>query len=152
MSLLRLSGQSWQQYQYWREYKGENVQIRNYSAERETEDEHNRRGVQQTSHVVEGEIKKVMSVSPGFLLKNVTEYIYLSDYEMFSAAAEFEYQTYEGQYSRQNIREVDEKFVSFDSIEQLEKVEHAEEAVEPFREKQRQNPEQATQESGSDTR
>ena len=141
VNLLRLSGRSWQQFQYWREYKGEEIQIRNYSAKRKEGGENSRQAIQQTSYVVEGEIKKVMSVPPGFLLKDVTEYTYLSDYGIFSELGEMEFRVHEDQYRRQNIREVDEKFVSFDSIEQLEKAEHAEDAVEPFREEHRQNPE-----------
>ena len=148
-SLLRLSAQSWRQFQYWREFSGEKVQIRSHSAKRGT-DVDGREGIQQTNYVIEGEIKKVMSVPPGFMLKDVTEYIYLTDYGMLGVKEEFEYLTHENRYNRQDIREVDEKFVSFDSIEQLEKVEHAEKAVEPFRDEQRQNPEQAIREENDE--
>lgn len=144
-SLLRLSGQSWRQFQYWREFDGERIQIRSHSSKRGT-DVDDREGIQQTNYVIEGDIEKVMSVPPGFMLKNVTEYIYLTDYSMVGFHENFEYQTHENRYNRQDIREVSEKFVSFDSIEQLEKAEHAEEAVEPFRDEQRQNPEQAIRE------
>ena len=146
-SSLRLSGQMWQQFQYWREYKGEEVLIRNYSVERKQGEKQSQEHVRQMSYVVKGEIDKVMSVPPGFMLRNVTEYIYLSDYGMFGEHGEIEFQTHEDRYNRQNIREIDEKFVSFDSIEQLEKLEHAQDAIEPFREGSNQYTEQKDEET-----
>lgn len=151
MSLLRLSGQSWRQFQYWREFKGEKVQIRSHSVKRGT-DVDDREGIQQTNYVIEGDVEKVMSVPPGFMLKDVTEYIYLSDYGMMGFKEVYEYQTHETRYNRQDIREVDEKFVSFDSIEQLEKAEHSQNAIEPFRNVTPSNPEQEIQEHESDAK
>lgn len=119
-------------YEYWKDYKGERICIRTHSVET---GEDKRGQIRQNTHVIEGNVKDVTSYPPGFLLKNVEEYLLFSDAEMkFSRDPKAPVRTDEGIKAKEILREIDEKYVSFDAIEELERADIAEEASEPFRE------------------
>ena len=118
--------------EYWREHKGEEVVIRKHILQHGSE----KRGkIRQTSYITRGTVSNVLSVPPGFILKDVEEAVVISDLSMMFGMGSTEVQdvvpTSEGE---QVVRKVEEKFVSFSSIDELEKAEHAENAEEPFRE------------------
>lgn len=119
-------------YEFWKDYKGERIQIRTHSLEIGEEE---RGKVQQTVRAIEGTVKSVQSHPPGFLLEDVEEYVIFSDVSVLWGSGSTEPQDFApGPEGRQSLREVDEKYVSFSIIEELETLESSEDAVEPFRE------------------
>lgn len=138
------------QIEYWREYKGEEIVIRDYTATREENDSEigpSSESIKQTTYVVRGTVDDVMSFPPGFRLRDVEEYIEVRDYSILSSAGLGRYDSpaiVPG--GRVYVREVDEKFVSFDSIKHLESGEEADNAQHPrhddFEEQMRERREQ----------
>lgn len=119
-------------FEYWRQYRGEEIVIREHKT---ISDEEYSNWVQQRVYVIRGTVKKVMSMPPGFLLESVTESIVFSDGKATWTANESEMHSFRpGAKGEQVLREVDEKFVSFSSINQLETADVADNAKEPFRE------------------
>jgi hypothetical protein len=118
-------------YEFWKDYKGERICVRTHSINVGGE----KRGkVRQNSYVIEGTVADVSSYPPGFLMKDVEEYIVLSDANMmFGVGSTEPVDVVGGSEGKMVLREIDEKYVSFDSIEELERSEIAEQATEPFR-------------------
>ena len=90
---------------YWSEYRGELVRIEHTQLE---VDEKNPHGAMKTTYGVEGTVKKVMTLPPGFLLEDA---MYFVNPESLS----LEQVPKGGSYSE----EKGEMFVSFDSIEKM---------------------------------
>lgn len=125
-----------EQYEYWKEYKGQEIWIRSHNLERPVpHSDRTTGGHRQTSYVIVGTVEDVMSFPPGFLLKDVKELIVQSDFSLLFAAGATESQgIVEGGEAQEVIREIDRKFVSFDSIDQLERRGWVESSDEPYRE------------------
>jgi len=120
-------------YEYWKDYKNERICIRTHSVQ--VGDGDKRGKIKQNTHVIEGTVEDVTSYPPGFLLTDVEEYVILSDASLlFGVGAAEPLDTAGGVSGKQVLREIEEKYVSFDAIEELERAEIAEEATEPFRE------------------
>jgi hypothetical protein len=120
------------QYQYWKDLKGEEILIRTTSYKTKQAD--GREEIERFVSGVSGTISDVRSVPPGFLLEDVTEYIYLSEIGKFDPSTRQRSEAHEGWYLREGVRSVDQKFISFDEVSELEMLEDAENAEEPFRE------------------
>lgn len=130
--LAGAAGSASEYIEFWREYKGEEILIREHSI---TAGAGKRGKIQQNTHVIRGTVKKVTSFPPGFLLSDVEEYIEFSDVHLMFGAGSTEPQAAaQGNEGKQTLREVDEKYVSFNSINQIEPASAADSAVEPFRE------------------
>lgn len=122
------------QIEYWEQYEGQRIRIRQRSVSRTDEENELEKTIRQTTYGVEGTVEDVMSYPSGFLLSDVKEYVRISDLGMSGAIGSSEVQhTYGKIHGQQDSRHVDQKFVSFDSIEELEFVGQANER-EPFRE------------------
>lgn len=118
--------------EYWREHKAEEVVIRKHILQHGSE---NRGRIRQTRYITRGTVSKVLSVPPGFVLKDVEEAVVISDLSMnFHTGSTELYSTSPANEGEQIVRKVNKKFISFSSIDELEKAEHAENAEEPFRE------------------
>lgn len=120
-----------EQIEYWRDFKGEEIWIRSHSIDRE-----NSRGssFRQTTYIIKGEVKDVKSFPPGFLLTDVEEILHMSDFGvLFGPDSTTPENLSERSQAQETIREIDEKFVSFDSIDEVERGENVERAEEPFR-------------------
>ncbi|WP_435551767.1 hypothetical protein [Natrinema sp. CGMCC1.2065] len=118
-------------YEFWKEYKGEEILIRDHSV---TLDDDEKGKIKQNVHVIRGTVEDVTSFPPGFLLKDVEEYIELSNVSLlWGANSTTPLDAVGGSEGRQPLRKVDEKYVSFSSIEQIERAEVADDAIEPFR-------------------
>lgn len=129
-ALMGLADRASEQLEYWREYEGERILILHSSISRRSGK--NNEQVKLTNYIIEGDIDDVMSFPPGFRLKNVEEYVDMANYEYIVANG---FLTTEGKIRlRDNspIKEIEEKFVSFDSIEQIERLEHHKEITEPL--------------------
>ena len=130
-SILNLLGQADEQLEYWREYKGQEVVIREHTIDRIQTDERLETPIQQTSFLIQGTIDEVMSFPPGFRLVDVKESVVNDDYvEKYTTEPPVLSYYSQGSYT---LREVDSKFVSFNAIEELEWAKDAEEAVFPVR-------------------
>lgn len=131
-SLLGIIDRASEQIEYWKEYQGTEICIRTHTLERGEEQGSD---FSQTSYIIKGTIEDVMSYPPGFLLSEVEEIVTMSAFELLFGAGTTEALDIQGgPEAFEVIREIDEKFVSFDIIEQLERRENVENAVEPFRE------------------
>lgn len=97
-----------QQLEYWRDYDGHKIRILRRTDGPDTQAGRN----QMVIYAIEGTIEEVKSFPPGFLLSDVSEIVY-------SGAAKANYEPSLNDSSNE-IRNVDEKFVSFDAISQLE--------------------------------
>lgn len=77
-----------------------------------------------------------MSYPPGFRLTEVEELVAVSDFSLLFGAGSTEIlDVGPAGKGMRIIREIDEKFVSFDAIQQVEWGKHVETATEPYREK-----------------
>ena len=132
--LSKLVNSASEYYEFWKEYKGEEILIRTHSID--VGGPESKRGeIQQNTHVIRGTVCDVTSFPTGFLLEDVEEYIELSDLSLMFTSASTKPQSTIGQVEgKQTIREIDEKYVSFNAIEELERAEAADSAREPFRE------------------
>lgn len=130
-SFLKLQGKALEQIEYWRDYKGEMVNIRDHSIERK---DASRSSFGQTTFIIRGEIDDVKSFPPGFLLKDVEEVIQVSDFELLFTAGTTASEDIRGEAKCEHVlRTIDEKFVSFDSIDQVEMGSKVDSAEEPYR-------------------
>jgi hypothetical protein len=121
-------------YEFWRDYKGEEILIRTHSVNIGGLDSGDRGKIRQNSHIIRGTVSDVTSFPPGFLLKDVEEYVELSDIHlMFGTGSKKPQGAAEGVMGKQTLREIDEKYVSFSAIDELETAEAADSATEPFR-------------------
>lgn len=118
-------------YEFWKDYKGEEILIRTHSVNIGTGD---RGKIRQNSHVIRGTVTDVTSFPPGFLLEDVEEYVELSDVSLKFHGSKKPQETMEGMMGKQTLREIEEKYVSFSAIDELERAEMADSATEPFRE------------------
>jgi len=122
-------------YEFWKEYKGEEILIRTHSINVGSVGAGDRGKIQQNTHIIRGTVTDVTSYPPGFLLEEVEEYVELSDLNLHFGMGSKEPQGFsEGVTGKQTLREVDEKYVSFNSIDELERAEAADSATEPYRE------------------
>jgi hypothetical protein len=122
-------------YEFWKDYKGEEILIRTYSVNVGGLEAGDRGKIRQNSHIIRGTVADVTSFPPGFLLEDVEEYVELSDIHlMFGAGSKKPQGAAEGVMGKQTLREIDEKYVSFSAIDELETAEAADSATEPFRE------------------
>lgn len=131
--LAGAAGTASEYYEFWKEYKGEEILIRNHSISRGGKKNN---GVRQNTHVIRGTVKDVTSFPPGFLLEDVEEYIEISNLNLQFGMEIEPVGVSEGTAGRQTLREIDEKYVSFNSINQIERAEAADSAIEPFRDEQ----------------
>lgn len=123
-----------EQIEYWEDFKGEEIWIRSHSLGRE---DSGRSSFNQTTFIIKGTIDDVKSFPPGFLLNNVEEMVHMSDFEILFGAGTTLGQDIQGAaQSRETIRKIDQKFISFDSINEIERGVHVESAEEPFREEE----------------
>ncbi|MFC4248106.1 hypothetical protein ACFOZ7_14385 [Natribaculum luteum] len=120
-------------YEFWKDYKGEEILIRTHSVA-VGGDSGDRGNIRQNSYVIRGTVSDVTSFPPGFLLEDVEEYVELSDARLMWGAGPEPIDAVEGNRGKQTLREIDEKYVSFNAIEELERAEAADSATEPFRE------------------
>jgi len=121
-------------YEFWKDYKGEEILIRTHWVNIGGIEAGDRGKMRQNSHIIRGTVTDVTSFPPGFLLKDVEEYVELSDIHlMFGAGSKKPQGAAEGVMGKQTLREVDEKYVSFSAIDELERAEAADSATEPFR-------------------
>jgi len=119
-------------YEFWKDYKGEEVLIRSKSVNMGGPDDTGK--ISQRTHIIRGTVSDVTSFPPGFLLEDVEEYVELSDLSLLFGMGSTEPQDVaEGIQGKQTLRKVDEKYVSFNAIEELEPAEAADSAIEPFR-------------------
>ena len=132
-NLLQVSDRVSEEIEFWKQYKDQEILIRRHTLERPANGE-SRDKINQVTHVVKGTVREVRTTPPGFLLSNVSEYVYLSDFEIMSLAGQMEYKTLANGFVKQELRTVPEKFIAFSSIEQLEKAEDVDKATEPLRE------------------
>jgi hypothetical protein len=122
-------------YEFWKDYKGEEILIRTHSVNVGGLESGDRGKIRQNSHIIRGTVADVTSFPPGFLLEDVEEYVELSDIHlMFGAGSKKPQGAAEGVMGKQTLREIDEKYVSFSAIDELETAEAADSATEPFRE------------------
>jgi len=121
-------------YEFWKEYKNEEILIRTHSVNVGGIESNDRGKIQQNSHIIRGTVTDVSSFPPGFLLEDVEEYVELSDLSlMFGVGSNEPQGKAEGVKGKQTLREIDEKYVSFSAIDELERAEAADSASEPFR-------------------
>jgi len=130
-SFLKLGGIVSKQVEYWKEYEGEIIDIRSHSIERQD-------GVgssfSQSTYIIRGEIKDVRSYPPGFLLRDVKEILHISDFEItYGADTPTSEDIWGVKQSGEELRTIDEKFVSFDEIQEIERIKDVESADEPYR-------------------
>lgn len=142
-ALLGLAGSAQKQLEFWRDFKGEEILIRTHTVQRGESDRLSE-SIHQHSFVIRGEIEDVMSFPPGFRLKNVSERIEVYDYSVILGQRD--------PYSSPaiqpgggfTVRELDEKFVSFDAIDTLERAAAADDSTRPrhdsFEESRREEP------------
>jgi hypothetical protein len=122
-------------YEFWKDYKGEEILIRTHSVEIGESESDDRGKIQQNTHVIRGTVSDVTSFPTGFLLEDVEEYVELSDLSlMFGLGSKYPQGAAEGIKGKETLREIDEKYVSFSAIDELERAEAADSATEPFRE------------------
>jgi hypothetical protein len=122
-------------YEFWKDYKGEEILIRTHSVNIGGIEAGDRGKIRQNSHIIRGTVADITSFPPGFLLEGVEEYVELSDVSlMFSVGSKKPQGAAEGVMGKQTLREIDEKYVSFSAIDELETAEAADSATEPFRE------------------
>jgi len=130
-SLLKLGGIASKQIEYWKEYEGEIIDIRYHSIGRK---DSVGSSFSQSTYIIRGEIKDVRSYPPGFLLNDVKEIIHVSDFEITYGADTTTSEKILGvNQTGEELRTIDEKFVSFDEIQQIERVTDVESADEPYR-------------------
>jgi len=119
-------------YEFWKDYKGEEILIRTHSvAVGAGGDE--RGDIRQNTYIIRGTVSDVTSFRPGFLLEDVEEYVELSDAKLMWGAGPEPIDAVEANKGKQTLREIDEKYVSFNAIDELERAEVADTAKEPFR-------------------
>lgn len=122
-------------YEFWKDYKGEEILIRTHSVNVGGVESKDRGKIRQNTHVIRGTVSDVTSFPPGFLLEDVEEYVELSDVSlMFGAGSHKPQGKAPGIKGKETLREIDEKYVSFSAIDELERAEVADSAMEPFRE------------------
>jgi hypothetical protein len=130
--------------EYWRDYEGEEVLIRSHTLRRT---EKNRdtgpksSKIKETVRIIQGTVSDVMSFPAGFRLTDVREYVYTRDYSEVHSMGSLEYELRIANIGENEVRRVDEKFVSFDSIEELEWADNAEEATNPLIDEYRESQE-----------
>jgi hypothetical protein len=108
-----LAGNVSDRIEYWREFRGKTVQIRTEKITRKPD------GVEFTAFVIQGEIDSVVSAPAGFQLQDVEEFVeyYRQTNTRLKSGGR---DTHSFETARDDIRTVDEKFVSFSSIDQME--------------------------------
>ena len=122
-------------YEFWKDYKGEEILIRTHSVDIGGPESGDRGKIRQNSYIIRGTVADVTSFPPGFLLEDVEEYVELSDLSLIFGVGSQEPQgKAEGVKGRETLREIEEKYVSFSAIDELETAEAANSAIEPFRE------------------
>ena len=119
-------------YEFWKDYKGEEILIRTHSVN--VGERGDRGKIRQNSHIIKGTVADVTSFPPGFLLNEVEEYVTMSDVSLKFHHSNKPQEAVEGVKGKQTLRKIDEKYVSFNAIEELETAEAADSATEPFRE------------------
>ncbi|WP_430639481.1 hypothetical protein [Haloferax volcanii] len=112
-TILSLAGGISEQIEYWRKYRGRRIRIENVNHEHHP----SLASTNEVRYVIEGEISKVMSFPPGFLLKEVSERVVEREVSGMMGSAD---------ETDNLIRESRERFVSFRAIQQLEFVEQNE--------------------------
>ena len=127
---MGLADRASEQLEYWREYEGERILILHSSIRRESE--RHEEQVRLTNYIIEGDIDDVMSFPPGFRLKNVEEYIDMTNYEYTVTNAFLDVEGKVRLRDDSPVKEIEEKFVSFDSIEEIERLEHHKDITEPL--------------------
>ncbi|WP_232687185.1 hypothetical protein [Halobacterium zhouii] len=127
--LKEILGGATDYYEYWKDYKGERICIRQQTIAAGGK---SRGSVKQNIYIIEGTVSNVTSYPPGFLLTEVEEYVQFRDTEISLSAGNI-MDAIAGVNDKQVLREVDEKYVSFDAIEEIEPKGASEAASIPFK-------------------
>jgi hypothetical protein len=116
--------------EFVQEYEEERIRIRKPSFSMPNEEQTSRRLV---SYIIEGTVDDTTAYPPGFKLVNVEEFVLFGQVEaLYGAGCADPLDTVLERNERQDIRQVDEKYVSFQSIEEVEIVKVSESAAGPF--------------------
>jgi len=85
------------------------------------------------SYIIEGTVEDTTTYPPGFELVDVEEFVLIGEVRaMYGVGSREPVDKISGRNERQDIRRVDERYVSFHSIDDVEVVEVAEQASGPF--------------------
>jgi hypothetical protein len=120
-------------YEYWKEYKGERVVIRQVETSITGENEDL---IRDKVIELEGEISDVKALPPGFMLTDVERRVSIKNNSLIFAVGKDEPEAIPGASGDMTVREIDRKFVSFNSINELEFLEDNREAFNPLKEDQ----------------
>lgn len=142
-TILRLVKSFNQSLEYWETFEGERVFIRSQTTDRHPQPENGEsQRLNQTAHIIEGEVAEILSAPPGFMLRDVHEVIRLSDLRVHGAAEDPTYTFVPDRQGMEHTRQVEQKFVAFDAIEEIEFAEDDDgnqiEFSEPFRQRFRE--------------
>lgn len=103
--------------QYWRNFKGKEVDIRAVTISKENAKSGNQAFI---IYTIRGTVSEVSGLPPGFILEDVEERVEERRVSTFQPASSTSGIPKEATEVAMSPRRVDEKFVSFSSIEELE--------------------------------